>query len=63
MVSRYNTALTLTCVELPGGTAELGVADGADEVPEELRDTAVEDGELRDIAEEARERAAVELPD
>jgi hypothetical protein len=52
MVSRYNTALTLTCVELPGGTAELGDADGADEVPEELRDIAVEDGELRGIAEE-----------
>lgn len=63
MVSRYNTALTLTCVELAGGTAELGVVDGADEVPEELRDIAVEDGELRGITEEVRERVLVELPD
>jgi hypothetical protein len=62
MVSRYNTALTLTCVELPGGTGELGDADGADEVPEELRD-AVEDGELRGIVEEVRKRGPVELPD
>jgi hypothetical protein len=33
MRAAENTPLTLMCVELLGGTAELDVADGADEVP------------------------------
>ena len=33
--SMHNAALTLMCVELLGGTAGVGVADGADDGPVE----------------------------
>lgn len=36
MGAMHNTALTLMFVELLGGTAGVGVADGADGVPVEM---------------------------